>query len=140
MIVRNWLDLEHFGIRYLTGEADSTGTRILLDLTEEGAALVEEYLGGTVGIRRGTNWNSGAVASVMLPRSGFKPLAVFCLLRENPVAVVFRDGAVAGFGTDRREAVDGVGSGFVIERYGSWDRTPSRSPLRNVHAMSGRVV
>jgi len=71
------------GINILTGEACAFNMRVLCDLTEEGCKIIEEFFGGTITCTRETNWNSGGVASVMIPRSCLKDLEKFCLLRSE---------------------------------------------------------
>jgi hypothetical protein len=91
-------DFNRFGINALSGDACGYGGRVLTDLTEEGARLIEEFLGTT--IQRGNAWNNGG-ASIMMPRGIWADLAVFCLIREGWDIVVFRtDYNVIGFHQD----------------------------------------
>ena len=87
----DWKQLEEFGIRALTGEADRTGMRILCDLTDYGKDIVCDLLGLPVTASFPPNWNSGANHSVMLPYRLFTDLCVWCLLvgkRCSQVAVI----------------------------------------------------
>lgn len=81
--VTSWRDLELFGIRPLTGEACAYSMRLLCDLTEGGAALIRDYLGLPADCQLAPNWNSGAVASIMLTREQLKPLALFTAWQEG---------------------------------------------------------
>lgn len=69
--------LEAAGIRLLTGEACPLNMRILCDLTPEGCEMLTRFLGGAVHFEEGKNWNSGAVSSIMLPRSCLEDLERF---------------------------------------------------------------
>jgi hypothetical protein len=96
-------DLEQFGIKPLTGEADALGYRILCDLTEEGVKVFKECFGiplfaervgsdpnqaiyGFLGLN--DNWNSGAIASVMLSEDSIRPLAVMGFYLQGKVVIV----------------------------------------------------
>jgi hypothetical protein len=80
---RTYDSLEEYGIKFLTGEACALGNRKLFDLTEEGTRRVEKFLGGAVGFREGSNTNSGAVASVLLPRSVIPDIALHIMWEEH---------------------------------------------------------
>jgi len=69
--------LEEAGIKLLTGEADKLMMRVLCDLTPAGCAVVNKFLGGNVTFTSESNWNSGAVASVLLPYSCLSDLETF---------------------------------------------------------------
>ena len=155
-------DLEAFGIRPLTGEADNLSYRVLCDLTEEGRATVAEAFGiGTVGFP--DNWNSGAVASVMLSPSALKQIAPIALIRAG-CHTVFNTKNGTVWGLEHGESIergewgaDGVELSptmltmpgddpqrWPVKSYGKIGRyftfgSGSRQGTRNVHAMSGRV-
>jgi hypothetical protein len=82
--LHDWQDLRQFGIDVLTGEACRVGTRILCDVTDDGMDVVCDLLGlPKSSAAFEPSWNGGkAVASVMLPRSLWHDLAVWCLLRR----------------------------------------------------------
>jgi hypothetical protein len=135
--IREWRDLEKYGIDVLTGEACGYSLRLLCDLTASGCELMRSFLGGHVGIAHGSNWNSGSktdphIASVLLPRGILDELAAFVLLERTHGTGVYlsKDGTFAYLGElpeRRREHVRML-------------RRPSESlPSRNVHQMSGRV-
>lgn len=152
-------DLQQFGINVLTGEACSYGLRLLCDLTEDGVNLVSAFLGG---IDRGAtddppgfpfpkNWNSGAVASVMLTRNVlFGELAVFALFRAGCSLVVRGpDGSVTGvFPHEHRalEMYDAIryAPDESREYYFHVNRSlRTRQPSadgRNEHTFTGRTV
>lgn len=154
-------DLSQFGIRHLTGEADALSFRSLCDLTEEGRDIVQETYGVSC---TAENWNSGAVASCMLPYTAWRELGIIALLRAGCHSVL-----------DTEQGLWGLESGEIYDRgeldweTGAYVRQPSidlgdcmqlwphcygkvnriyalpniaqpRIGTRNVHALSGRVV
>jgi hypothetical protein len=83
--LNDYRDLQRYGLNCLTGEACAYTYRVLFDLSEEGAALVRNYLGLAPGAIFLDNWNSmvgtaPAVGSVMLSHAVVKDLMVFALL------------------------------------------------------------
>ena len=100
-------DLNEYGIRALTGEADSLGYRVLCDLTEKGRDIVAEALGVT-GFPE--NWNSGAVASFMLAPETVHQIAVIALIKYGCHTV---------FDTDKG-TVFGLCSGEAME-WSTWE-------------------
>ena len=144
-------DLEQLGIKCLTGEADALGFRILCDLTEQGVRVFKECFGiPTSPLAK--NWNSGAVASVMLTEESIKPLAVIGFYFEGHTVVV-TDTAVYALEDGEDIVFDGSGGcNFVSERYRRrWPHTIQRiirpkasdgqrvQGTRNVHQATGRV-
>src|SRR5262249_18376788 len=95
-------DLKQFGIRALTGEACRVigSGRVLCDLTDEGMKTVADLLGLQPALKPPgpfcANWNSGAVASFMLPRSMFRNLAEWCLLSAGCDRVMSSDDGIYG--------------------------------------------
>lgn len=84
--VSNFKDLEQFGIIALTGEADNLSFRILCDLTPHGRMIVAETFGlKEDGFR--SNWNSGAVASVMLSQYMISDIAVIAGVLERRIVI-----------------------------------------------------
>lgn len=100
--LHSFKDLKAYGINALTGEACGYSLRVLCDLNEDGVALIEEFFGSTLQVTENSNWNSQveekpAVGSVMLARSIFQDLALYCLWRENYAgALMMSDGSVIG--------------------------------------------
>lgn len=149
--VNSWEDLSQFGIIPLTGEACGFCMRLLCDVTPAGVKTIERFLGGTVDVRKDSNWNSrdGAVGSVMLPRSIFGDLAAFCLLTTGTAGVVtMGDGTVRELDQEHyeryqkldadRAAVEGSAFPQMLKR--TWRRsTDPGTGDRNTHAMSGRT-
>lgn len=96
-------DLEQFGIRTLTGEADALGFRILCDLDLQGVQVFKECFGmpcvsiklagGQITHDNGLakNWNSGAIASVMLTGHDVVPLAVIGFYLQGKTVLITRD-------------------------------------------------
>jgi hypothetical protein len=81
--IRNWHDLETYGIRCLTGEACLLSARALCDLTDDGQALVREFFGLPYSSTFQDSWNSRATASCFLPWSILPELSAFCLLTRG---------------------------------------------------------
>ena len=139
--IHTWDDLRPFGIDALTGEACGLAMRLLCDVTKEGGKLVERFLGGTVTIKPGSEWNGGTkdlphVGSVLLPRSILKDLSAFVL-----VIYVGSTGGVAALKDGGVIAFEGPVSPWEeerIERYYRRSNDPGTGD-RNQHAMSGRV-
>jgi hypothetical protein len=92
----NWEDLKPYGIRYLTGERDPYGIRLLVDLTEEGKELLEGFF--CAELKCGENWNSGAVASIMLPRDLFKSLVEYIVFYIEGMKYLIDQGSHGLFG------------------------------------------
>jgi hypothetical protein len=150
--------LEEYGIDILTGEADGTGMRVLVDLDDNGQALLREALGGAEFLNPG--WNNYNGKCAMLFREMLRPLAIYALLTKADAvisvqhrdAVIYSDYLKAYYNLPRRE------DGFIDwqtpewaeerERYnrvheGHWriiDKSGTAAGgLRNRHAFSGRV-
>ncbi|MDP2607246.1 MAG: hypothetical protein Q8S00_32315 [Deltaproteobacteria bacterium] len=165
--IRCWDDLKPFGINCLTGEACGYAMRLLCDVTERGAEIVERYLGGTVQIKRGSNWNGGSsddphVGSVLLARDSLISLGAFCLLRtrtDSGSAIILLKEAYGGYLVEYsaeslesyRELYQGRNGGNGFEGGDSSDRFEARiaryyarpsvmDPERHTHAMSGRTI
>ena len=144
-------ELNRFGFKVLTGEACAIGLRLLVDLTEEAAEILTEYMGGCAPTR--PNYNSGAVKSAFLSRSIFDELMVFALIRENPYAyVVYVDTrgefTNAFYVYDNEEELREDKQKWNTWKY-DWRvwavyRPPENTPeqprvgLSNVHAFTGR--
>lgn len=136
--VRSWGDLDQFGIHALTGEACGFAMRALCDVTAQGKALIERFLGGTVQIVADSNWNGGSgagdhVGSVMLPWSILTDLGAFCL------AYTGRDTTVVTLDGGGAMEFDGPAPGYLtVARYVRRSTAPGTGD-RNQHAMSGRI-
>jgi hypothetical protein len=162
-------DLEQFGIKCLTGEADALGFRILCDLDEQGVRVFKECFGipqspsqytpGWIGLAK--NWNSGSVASVLLTGYDVIPLAAIGFYLQGKTVVITD---LAAFALDVKEdlVLDESGDFYNIVDYDekalygkrSWLKTvygevrrilrqrkndDHVQGTRNVHQMSGRV-
>lgn len=141
-ILKNWEQLEEYGINALTGEACGYAMRLLCDLNEDGKKLMVNFFGGNIEFRENSNWNSKvngkeAIASIMLTRRMFEDIAKFCLLTIDNFTYVHT--ANTGFGYN------------VI--YGANQNLNERSMInkithtilntgkeRNVHTFSGRMI
>ena len=106
-------DLEQFGIKPLTGEADALGYRILCDLTELGCKVFKECCGmpcapsqAVLGLAE--NWNSGAVASIMLTGFDIVPLAImgFYLKGYDVVLTTGKSGENCVFALEHDETLE----------------------------------
>lgn len=81
-----WKTLESHGIKRLTTEADATGLRMLVDLTESGAELYAAFLGGCEPTK--PNWNSGAIKSAFVPFDMLRSLVIFALMRGHDARAI----------------------------------------------------
>jgi hypothetical protein len=138
--VTEWKDLEHFGIIMLTGESCGLGMRLLCDLNTRGVLIINEFLGGNVTFKKDSNWNNGAVASILLPRSILQDLAAFCLLKENKIVVVCPGGDVVGMDEKEfewRNQVTGWRESLlhVYQKHGT-----ASDGMRNQHRFTGRIT
>jgi hypothetical protein len=135
--IRNWNDLEPYGIDALTGEACAYSYRLLCDVTAAGARLIQDCF-GVPGDPWPLNapWNSRGSASIMLPHSMFQPLAVFALIKAGcPLILVMEDGVYGQEEGDNPNDVNFfIQTGKLIRQV----RNPGFS--RHTHAMSGRTV
>jgi hypothetical protein len=134
-----WNDLRRYDISPLTGEACPFGLRVLTDLTERGRRIVLEMLGAECTLRR--NWNSGSEISMMIPRSLFTDLYVWCLISEGiDELIVSEEGVCGRTGDSDEEWTD------YYEQLTHFDKHPRRIyPVggprhgnRMVHSASGR--
>lgn len=139
--------IETNGINPLTRESCAYSQRILCDLNEDGVKLIEDFLGNTVEIKKGTNWNSKvagkeAIASIMLPVTTLRELKKFIACHIH--------GAYAYF-------EDSIGEVHVVVNQKEFEELPDsikklcyHNPAyyrgdneivrgRNVHQFSGRV-
>lgn len=162
-------DLEQFGIKPLTGEADALGFRILCDLNTFGVQVFKEcfgipcHCGSREDIKHGlaNNWNSGSIASVMLTGHDVVPLSVigFYLQGHTVLVTRFKDGYEQVIALEEGEAValNDAGDGYAMRHgnemipwpscYGEIIRIIRQKTsdgqqvvgTRNVHQMSGRV-
>lgn len=96
--ISNWLDLEKYGLCFLTGESCAYGIRLLFDLNELGKDLICNFFGlriipNTSNIFN-ENWNTKvngfpAIASILLPPGIFRDLAEFCLFHIDHCYGIF---------------------------------------------------
>lgn len=105
--IRNWNDLEQFGIVPLTGEACRLSMRLLVDLTPRGKRLVESMFSAMdlkITFSLPAPWNGSAIrlqepaceeraaSSMLLPIELLRPLAVFCLMDAGCTDIYVSDG------------------------------------------------
>ena len=134
-----WNDLRRYGISPLTGEACTFGLRVLTDLTERGRRIVLDMLGAECTLR--PNWNSGSEFSMMIPRSLFKDLYVWCLVSEGIDEIIVSEEGVCGRTNDTDEDWTELYENLVhFEKSPRriWPVGGPRRGTRMVHAMSDR--
>ena len=135
-----WNDLRRYGINPLTGEACPFGLRILTDLTERGRRIVLDMLGTDTTLAR--NWNSGSEFSIMLPRSLFQDVYIWCLISEGIDEIIVSDegvcGRTAGDSDDDWEGYYNALKHFNKNPRRIWPVGGPRRGTRMVHAMSER--
>jgi len=83
--IRDWNDLQHFGINFLTGEACAVGKRLLCDVNNQGRKLLCSIFGLPSNTTLAENWNSqvngdDAIGSIFLPPHLFTFIAAMILL------------------------------------------------------------
>lgn len=148
--IANWRDLEPYGINLLTGEACALSYRGLFDLTDKGLEIIKRIV-GAVELTAPSNYNSGAVASLLMPYTMFEPMAVFGLFERDHAQHVFichSDRAYTGqfvigcsgeeYETVKRE-LDITCPNYRILTYPEQRRGVTVG-MSNVHQMSGRVA
>lgn len=135
--IYNWSQLQKFGISALTSEACVYGLRILCDLSQEGEALVKEFMGADISFDAPMNSFVGdepSTANVLLSRGVFKDLVTFACWRAGAVALLEHDDGslVALFDEALVRKYQAAGFAFTL-------RPRSAGPAigsRNIHAMS----
>jgi hypothetical protein len=106
--IRNWNDLEKFGIVPLTGEACGLSMRLLCDITARGKRILQTLFGLqdlAVTLTLRPAWNGSVIRltggeapeekathSVMLPADLLRTLAVFCLVDAGCEEIYLADG------------------------------------------------
>lgn len=130
-------DLEQFGIKILTGEADALGFRILCDLDHRGLQVFKEcfgmpYIKSTEPYGMAENWNSGSIASVMLTGHDVVPLAVigFYLQGKTVLITKGKNNYESAIGLDAMEDVvlDVSGEFYNFVDYAHDKGAPQRWP------------
>ena len=86
--IESWRDLERFGFIGLTGEACGIGLRYLVDMTAPALDILNQFLSVRIEPGGNTNHSDGQIAGAMLPWDMWRPLAIYCLLREGHDVVV----------------------------------------------------
>ncbi len=144
-------DLNQFGIRPLTGEADALSFRILCDLTEEGASVFKECFGLPQAAKLADNWNTGAIASVLLPADAIRSLAIIGYHQQNKTVIV-TDKLIAGLDPNEHITRHSNNDYYTIYTakghahpwptvYGTIQRIiQPKGTTRNVHQMTGRSI
>ena len=142
--IRNWLDLNEFGIDLLTGEACGLSYRFLCDVTANGKHILQKCFGG-VEIGFTEPWNSGRkddphIGSVMLPPEMFIPLGAFALLEYGCFDVWQIADSLVGFEPGDSDEERSASESIYGPRRTKWFRYAGTARDRNVHQMTGRVT
>lgn len=150
IVLRQWSDLEQFGIHCLTGEACAFSMRLLCDVNEDGLALLADFWGvpeleAAPPMNHTVN-KKPAIGSVMLARSCFHDLAHFAF---------FADGALAYYDANANERTYGqeligiysedrlkqyVDNNMNLRRNHALASRQPRVGSRNVHQATGRAI
>jgi hypothetical protein len=152
--------MRFFGFEHLTGESCAYSMRILYDLSERGKKHIENFLGGTVEVKKGTNWNGHmiderdypesreskvepTIASVLLPCSNeFKfSLLLFCALQEGYYTLCFPKDKMLIISRDEaqiKETKEYYDEHQIV--FGECELKEPSSKNRNVHQMTGRTI
>lgn len=123
--IKNWRDLEEYGIANLTGEACKLGLRYLCDLNSSGIERLNRFFGCEVNYA--SPWNSKvdgceSKGSIMLPRNIFQDLAPFCLYDrwKDTIFVTQECGEFHAYSPGDREMMQGFVDRY--EKYNSEDQ------------------
>jgi hypothetical protein len=157
--IRNWKDLEQYGIFPLTGEACAISARLLCDLNKNGEKLIKEFLGIPQNATLADNWNSIGISSIFLPYGILQDLAAFLLLSTGyTIAYAIKDGEIIGINqhddgdcTDEHYTIDEHtvitgAQAWICKHYGSQitrTYTTSNHPRRGLsctHQMTNRSM
>lgn len=142
--IRNWRDLNDFGVDLLTGEACGLCYRLLCDVTANGKHIVEKCFGG-IEIRFTEPWNSGNkddphIGSILVPPELFIPLGAFALLESGCNDVWQVGDSLMGFepsdSEEQRVTYESIYGPNRKRRF----RYLGTAGDRNVHQMTGRVT
>jgi len=139
--------LDSLGIDVLTGEACGLSMRLLCDANGAGQALLDDFFGGVSLKYEGMNDRYSKV--VLLPREVLKPLVVYGLVKQGHLMVELQHTKETyqlmcypnweAWRLDREEYGQQWQDMDYSWRAYSADGT-APGGLRNVHAMSGRVL
>lgn len=104
--MRDWNDLRHYGVNFLTGEACAVGKRLLCDVSDQGRRLLCQVFGLPPNTAFTENWNSQvngqpAIGSIFLPPSLFTFISAMIFLETGcKCAVAVENGQVIGIDPD----------------------------------------
>ena len=156
LTLKNWSDLEQFGIDVLTGESCAYSLRLLCDVSECGLQIIREML-GAANIRPNESWNGGTTTlwngvvqtktySLMLPRDMFETLATFALLHAGFAEVIrcYKDhefSFACAWEEDEEQPrmVREANEKYILEQGYSFHRVQNPGFSRNRHEFSGRT-
>lgn len=148
--LNDWEALAGFGIKPLTGEACALSLRHLCDVSEDGKALLSEYL-GIPGLELAAPMNSSvggqpSVGSLMLPlRAMFSALMQFAAFRAGALAIftnavgyslaVYDEETLARY----QDFIKGR-EGYELLRNPLCGAQQPHQGTRNIHAFTGRLM
>jgi hypothetical protein len=145
--IRDYSDLQQFGIHYQTSEACGVGIRLRIGYTVEGRDYLSTFLGIELPAHEPPQWDN-LVGDMMLPISSVNQLAIWCLLHQDQyvAAGVFTETAAIDIGHRgivglTRERMDEV---YVKWRDWGWmdfyfRNGTAANGLTNQHVWSGRI-
>lgn len=144
--IRDYRDLEEYGLAVLTREACAVNMRTLFDMNQRGVELIERFLSIKLAGDTPGNWNSkvnghAAVASVMLADNVIQDLMVYILLAvESYTFVVVTEYGAIGHHDSEMHKLYASGSADCKGVYVNVSTDQPRRGDRNIHAMTGRTV
>lgn len=136
--IRNWNDLEQYGINALTGEACRIGLRLLCDVNQVGKNALQQWFGAELTQGSMNNSVNGlpAVASVYISHGAYRDLAVYLMLTVGQAKMACVEGnggcSVVGYfdtSEDVKFMVD------FIDRYYYHDGGKTRTMQETSHAI-----
>lgn len=129
-------ELKKYGFIWLTGEVDPYSLRVLIDLTEQGKQILEQFLGVT-NIDLPKNWNHSDEQqwSFTMPHGMKKDLMLFILfhVEKCDAALKLGNGYVGYYNEEYLRNSDA----HFVEQL-RWNPNRGKDQNFNTHAMSGR--
>ncbi len=123
MLIKCWGDLKQFGLVPMTGEACALGMRMLVEVEPRGEVILHQFFN----VYRMEYHSFGKSKTVMLPRSIFNELAVFCLLTLPNIVEVWD---IENFG------MNGIEQKYAERAQAVWEEAQKHE----MQSLSGRIT
>ncbi len=147
--VHNWADMQQYGVSPLTGEACAYSMRVLCDLNEDGAKLIQQFFGlpafpapAFAGNWNGTVNGKPSIGSIMLPHGAMNDLTRFAMFSVSKCVVVVEQGGYTGYSAEEAKEYHDMLEVWVENGHKTYSNfaAPRAVEGRNIHAMSGRAL